>query len=63
MTCSQDLLMTVFVYVFTYFFHQTCSSCSWVFTHTFVNKILMLYMRLHFLYSYMTFLYQFIEYH
>jgi hypothetical protein len=55
--------MTVCVYVFTYFIHQSCVSCSWFFTHTFVNKILMLFMRLHFLYSYMTFLCQIIEYH
>jgi hypothetical protein len=63
MTFSQGIFMTVCVYVFAYLIYISCSSCSWVFTHTFVNKILMLCMHLHFLYSYMNFLYQLIEYH
>jgi hypothetical protein len=48
-------------------FHLFCSPVMrflfMVFTHTFVNKILMLCMCLYFQYSYMTFLYQLVEYH
>jgi hypothetical protein len=55
--------MTMCVYVFTYFVHQSCRSCSWVSLTLVVNKILMLCMHLYLLYSYMTFLCQLVEHH